>query len=62
VVSGQAIWRAFANNLGVVPVSVVPIWLVGGLVAGVIVVANVLAIGPALAATRSKPARLLRAQ
>ena len=42
------------NNLGVVPVSVVPIWLVGALVAGVIVVANMLAIGPALLATRSQ--------
>jgi hypothetical protein len=31
------------------------------LVAGVIVVANLLAFGPALVATRSKPASLLRA-
>jgi hypothetical protein len=61
VVVGQATWKAFANNLGAVPVSIVPIWLVGALVAGVIVVANLLAIGPALVATRSKPARLLRA-
>jgi hypothetical protein len=62
VVAGRAIWRAFANNLGVVPVSVVPIWLVGALVAGVIVVANLLAIGPALVAMRSKPGILLRTQ
>jgi putative ABC transport system permease protein len=60
VVAGQAIWKAFANNLGAVPVSIVPIWLVVVLVAGVLVVANVLAIGPALVATRSKPAALLR--
>ena len=60
VVVGRATWKAFANNLGVVPVSIVPIWLVGVLVVGVIVVANLLAIGPALVATRSKPARLLR--
>lgn len=59
VAAGEAIWNAFANNLGAVPVSVVPIWLVGALVAGVVVVANLLAIGPALVATRSKPARLL---
>ncbi len=57
----QAIWRGFANNLGAVPVSVVLIWLVGVLVAGVIVIANLIAIGPALVATRSKPTRLLRA-
>ena len=61
VAVGQAIWKAFANNLGAVPVSVVPIWLVGALVAGVVVVGNLLAIGPALVATRSKPASLLRA-
>jgi hypothetical protein len=60
VAAGQAAWNAFANNLGAVPVSVVPIWLVVGLAAGVIVVANLLAIGPALGAMRSKPARLLR--
>jgi hypothetical protein len=42
-------------------ISVVPIWLVGALVASVVVVANLLAIGPALVATRSKPASLLRA-
>jgi ABC-type antimicrobial peptide transport system permease subunit len=61
VAAGQAAWNAFANNLGAVPVSVVPIWLVGALVASVVVVANLLAIGPALVATRSKPASLLRA-
>jgi putative ABC transport system permease protein len=60
VVVGQATWKAFANDLGAVPVTVVPIWLMGGLVVGVIVVANLLAVGPALVATRSKPARLLR--
>jgi len=62
IVAGRTIWRAFANNLGVVPVSIVPIWLAGALVAGVVIVANMLAIGPALLATRSKPARLLRTQ
>lgn len=61
VAAGKATWNAFANNLGAVPVSVVPIWLVGALIAGVVVVANLLAIGPALVATQSTPARLLRA-
>ena len=60
VVAGEAIWNAFANNLGAVPISVVPIWLVVTLAVGVLVVANLLAIGPALVATRSKPARLLQ--
>jgi ABC-type antimicrobial peptide transport system permease subunit len=60
VAAGQALWRAFAANLGVIPVSIVPPWLVAGLVAGIIVVANLLAIGPGLAATRSRPGQLLR--
>ena len=57
---GQEVWRTFASNLGVVPVSVVPIWFVVGLVVGVLVVANLLAIAPALAASRSRPGQLLR--
>jgi hypothetical protein len=62
VVTGRVVWRAFANNLGAVPVSVVPIWFLVALLAGVVVVANLIAIGPALVATRSKPKELLRAQ
>jgi hypothetical protein len=46
---------------GVVPVSVAPILLICGLAAGVIVIANIIAVAPALAATRSKPGYLLRA-
>jgi len=60
VVAGRTIWNAFADNLGVVPVTVVPIWLLCVLVAGVVIVANVIAVVPALAATRSKPGELLR--
>jgi len=60
LVVGQAVWRSFARNLGVVPVSVVPIWLIALLVAGVLVIANLIAIAPALVATRSKPGELLR--
>ena len=60
VIAGEAVWRTFANNLGAVPFAVVPIWLIGVLVAGVLVVANLIAVAPALAATRSKPGALLR--
>jgi predicted lysophospholipase L1 biosynthesis ABC-type transport system permease subunit len=60
LVIGQGVWRAFANNLGVVPVTVVPVLLIGGLAAGVLVVANLIALGPALASTRSRPGDLLR--
>ena len=60
VVIGKAVWIAFANNLGVVPVAVVQIWLLSALSGGVLVVANLLAVLPALAATRSRPGDLLR--
>jgi hypothetical protein len=61
VIIGRAVWNAFANNLGAVPISVVPGWLIGLLVAGVLVVGNVIALVPAMVATRSKPRDLLRA-
>jgi ABC-type antimicrobial peptide transport system permease subunit len=60
VVVGREVWKAFASNLGVVPVSVVPLLIVGELAAGVVVVANLLAIAPAIVASRSAPAQLLR--
>jgi hypothetical protein len=62
VVVGRAVWLAFAQNLGVIPIAVVPIWLIGVLATGVIVVANLLAFGPALTAARSKPGLFLREQ
>ena len=61
LVVGRAVWTAFANNLGAVPVSVSPIWLIGVVVAGVLVVANLIAVVPALVARRSKPGDLMRA-
>jgi hypothetical protein len=60
IVVGRAVWRTFATDLGAVPVSVVPAWLIAVLGLGVILVANVMAAGPALAATRSTPGELLR--
>jgi hypothetical protein len=60
VAAGEAIWRTFANNLGVVPISVAPVSLLVLLAAGVLVVANLIAVVPALVATRSRPGVLLR--
>jgi len=61
VAVGQVAWRAFATNLGAVPVSLVPIGVIAALGVGVLVVANVLAAGPALAAAKSRTAaQLLR--
>jgi hypothetical protein len=45
-----------------VPVSVVQPWLLAAIVLGILAAANLLAVAPALAARRSKPQQLLRAQ
>jgi hypothetical protein len=59
---GDAVWRLFANSLGVVPVVVVVAWVTAAVAGGVVVLANLLALGPALASARSRPAELLRNQ
>jgi len=59
---GRVIWRAFALNVGVVPEPVVDIGVIAALMAAVLVGAFLLAIGPAVAAARARPARLLRAE
>ena len=58
---GRVVWDAFAGNLGVPSVPVVS---VGDALAaaGTILVANVLAIAPALFAVGSRPAFLLKAE
>jgi len=61
IVVGRAAWLAFANNLGAVPVAVVPSGQIALLAFGVLVAANIIAIAPALVATRFKPGDLLRA-
>jgi ABC-type lipoprotein release transport system permease subunit len=63
VATGRLAWRVFATNLGAVPFSSVPVWLIAALAVGVLSLANVLAVLPALAAARSEaPGVLLRAQ
>jgi predicted lysophospholipase L1 biosynthesis ABC-type transport system permease subunit len=63
VATGGLVWRTFASNLGAVPVSTVPAWLIAALGVGVLVVANLLALAPAWAAARSKTSgQLLRTQ
>ena len=62
VALGRVVWRAFALNMGVVPEPVVDVGLIAGLLAAVLAGAFVLAGGPALAAARARPARLLRAE
>ncbi|MGN6175805.1 MAG: ABC transporter permease, partial [Streptosporangiaceae bacterium] len=62
IAAGQAIWRAFAISLGVVPVPVVQAWLIGALAASVLLTANALATVPAVTAARSRPGQLLRTE
>ena len=59
---GRLIWLSFASSLGVVPVPVVTAWAIAAVAPGTVLIANVLAIGPAAAAARSRPASLLRAE
>ena len=59
---GRAIWQAFARNLGVLPVAMVTGWAIVAVTGGALVVANVLAVGPAVAASRLRPAALLRSE
>jgi hypothetical protein len=62
VVAGRLVWRTFATTFGVVPVPVVQPWPLAALAVAVLAAANLLAVGPALLATRSRPAELLRAE
>jgi ABC-type lipoprotein release transport system permease subunit len=62
IATGKVLWRVFATNFGVVPVSVVHLVPLAVLAALVLVAAIVLACVPALVAARSRPARLLRAE
>lgn len=62
IAAGRAAWGLFADDLGFVAVPVVVAWSLVALAAGTIAVANLLAAGPAVAAARTRPASLLRAE
>jgi predicted lysophospholipase L1 biosynthesis ABC-type transport system permease subunit len=63
IVIGRVIWKAFATNLGAVPVSTVPAWTIATLALGVLFVANLLAVVPAVASARRRSVgQLLRAE
>jgi hypothetical protein len=63
IVVGRAVWIAFATNLGVVPVVAVPGLTIAALALGVMVVANALAIVPAVTSARRRSAgQLLRTE
>jgi hypothetical protein len=62
VAAGRTTWRSYAESIGVVAEPVVPVAAIALVVVGAIAIVNVLAAGPALAATRTVPARGLRAE
>jgi FtsX-like permease family len=57
---GRVVWRAFAENLGVVPVALVPGAATGIVVLGTLTAAAVLALWPARMAARDQASALLR--
>ena len=62
IAAGRVLWRVFATNFGVVPLTVVEVLPIAALALGVLLAVNVLAFVPALLAARSRPAQLLRAE
>ena len=62
IAASHLVWNAFASNLGVPAEPVVTAWVVAAIAAGTLVVANLLAVGPALVASRAKAASLLKAE
>ncbi len=62
IAAGRLVWNAFASNLGVVADPVVTAWVAAAIAAGTLVVANLLAVGPAWVASRTRAASLLKAE
>lgn len=60
--AGRLVWSAFATNLGVAADPVVTAALLVAVALGTLVVANVVAVVPALLAARARPASLLRSE
>lgn len=62
VVGGRLAWHAFAASLGVVPLVEVPLLVIAGGLAALVVVGNLLAALPATMAARTRPGVSLRAE
>ena len=60
IAAGRVIWRAFASNLGVVPVDIAPVRLILLFAIGVLLAGCLLAFVPAALAARTRPAVALR--
>jgi hypothetical protein len=62
VILGRVIWRAFAGNLGVVPFTVYPGWLLASIAGGFLLTSLAIAVLPARSAARAPTSQLLRAE
>jgi ABC-type lipoprotein release transport system permease subunit len=62
IAAGRLVWTAFATNLGVDTAPVTTVALLAAVAFGTLVVANLLAVVPALVAARERPALLLRSE
>jgi ABC-type lipoprotein release transport system permease subunit len=60
VAAGRIAWRLFAEQIGVIPDASTPAVLLALVVPATILLANLIAIGPAVAAMRTHPASVLR--
>jgi len=60
IVAGRVVWRLFASNLGAVPVAIIPVGLLFGVCAVIVIGGLVLAAVPAAFAIRVSPAEALR--
>jgi predicted lysophospholipase L1 biosynthesis ABC-type transport system permease subunit len=61
VIAGRYIWKGFASSLGVDSAAVIPVGLVSAAVLAAAALAALAAVGPAVWATRRRPAAPLRA-
>ena len=59
---GRAIWRSYAESIGVVPEPVTPWAALAGIALAALVIANLIATVPARRAARSAPAATLRTE
>jgi len=62
IAAGRLGWDLFAGYIGFVPVPIAAAWGLVALAAGTVAVANLIALGPAVAAARIRPAAALRAE
>jgi ABC-type antimicrobial peptide transport system permease subunit len=60
--AGWITWRLFAGQLGVIPATSTPITLLALVVPATVLLANLISIGPAVTAMRTRPALVLREQ